>query len=323
MVLNVRQTPQLSQSVETDGAVSLRRKRSGDRARGRSAPVLRTQEEIEKIRAAGMVVDNALAQAEKACAPGVCSHDLDEIVRETIAKAGADALFLDYPSYVPGKGFPGAACVSVNDAVIHGVPGQEKLEFGDIVSIDCGVRLDGWCADGARTVAVGTPSQEHQNLITTTKQLLDFAIEKIRPGVRWSTIAAAMDEFAWEAGYGVVAEYVGHGIGRQLHEAPSAPAVMTRSLDGRGDFTLRPGMVLAVEPMLVAIDDDVRDESGERRAFRVQTTVAADGWTVRTQSGALASHFEHTIAVTRAGSFVLTGGEESALQRNESEAMRG
>lgn len=324
MVLSSLPTTRLMHGVEHDGAMSLRSAHSRLRAHGGVSPALRTQAEIEKIRSAGNIVHESLERASEACIPGACTRDLEEVVRETIENSGAEPLFLDYPAYVRGQGFPAVACISVNDAVIHGIPGRRRLESGDVVSIDCGVRLDGWCADASRTVSAGTMTPEHLELVHATKSLLDYAINQIRPGVRWSTIAAALDSVASEAGYGVVADYVGHGIGRKLHEAPSAPSVMTRSLGSRGDFTLRPGMVIAVEPMLVLIDEESREACKDKgRAVRVDTVTARDGWTVRTFSGAVSSHFEHTIAVTRSGSDVLTAGRDRAIQADESEAMHG
>ena len=318
MILNSRPTSRLMHDVDRDSATSSIGARALLKASRGVAPALRTQSEIEKIRAAGEIVHEAIERASEACIPGAFTCDLAEVVRDSIEHAGAEALFLDYPKYVPGQGFPGVACISVNDAVIHGVPGRERLESGDVVSIDCGVRLDGWCADGSRTVAAGIMTPAHLELVQATKQMLESAISQIRPGVRWSTIAASLDSLASDAGYGVVSEYVGHGIGRHLHEAPSAPAVMTRSLGGRGDFTLRPGMVIAVEPMLVLIDEASSESCrGTGKAFRVDTLTASDGWTVRTSSGAVASHFEHTIAVTRSGSDVLTAGQGKVVRHTD------
>lgn len=310
--------------INRDVSGLLRSNRSRLRAHGGAAPALRTQSEIEMIRAAGSVVHQALQRASDACAPGVSTRDLEEVVRVTIEERGAEPLFLDYPGYVRGQGFPAVACISVNDAVIHGIPSSDRLDEGDLVSIDCGVRLDGWCADASCTVSAGDMAPGHTQLVRSTKRILDHAIENIRPGVRWSAIAGAMDSLAREAGYGVIADYVGHGIGRQLHEAPSAPAVMTRSLGGRGDFTLRPGMVIAVEPMLVMIGEQgFHSEDRGGNAIRVETVKSRDGWTIRTASGAVACHIEHTIAVTRSGSDVLTSGLVPAVGDDESEVARG
>ena len=261
-----------------------------------------------------MILRSALEAAAAQCVPGARTRDLDEAARVVIEEHDAEPLFLHYPEYVRGQGFPSIACVSVNDAVIHGLPGRQQLEAGDLVSIDCGVRLDGWCADSAITVPVGTLSESHRALVEATRAVLEVAIDRIRPGVRWSAIAAEMEALAARSGYGVIDDYVGHGIGRQLHESPSAPSVMTRSLASRGDFTLRPGMVLAVEPMLVMLGLDPEaliSEDEPTRAPRIDTRKDADGWTVRTVSGAVSCHLEHTVAVTRSGSDILTDGVAS------------
>lgn len=314
MVMTTRSFTTSTNDADTAAGVSVRGARTGLRAPGAAAPALRTESEIESIRAAGTVLRGALEAAAAQCVAGARTRDLDEAARATIEDAGAEPLFLHYPEYVRGQGFPAIACISVNDAVIHGVPGQQALEDGDLVSIDCGVRLDGWCADAAITVSVGAMKEAHRMLLAATRSVLELAIRRIRPGVRWSAIASEMEERSAEAGFGVVEDYVGHGIGRKLHESPSAPSVMTLSLKHRGDFTLRPGMVLAVEPMLVMLGQDPDAVSSEgRRAPRIDTRKDADGWTVRTVSGAVSCHLEHTIAVTRSGSDVLTDGARNSV----------
>jgi methionyl aminopeptidase len=314
MVMTTRSSTANTSAANTAAGVSVRGARTGLRAPGAAAPALRTESEIESIRAAGMVLRRALDAAAAQCVSGARTRDLDEAARATIETAGAEPLFLHYPEYIRGQGFPANACISVNDAVIHGVPGQQELHDGDLVSIDCGVRLDGWCADAAITVSVGVIQRSHRALLEATRSVLELAIERIRPGVRWSAIASAMEARTAEAGFGVVEEYVGHGIGRKLHESPSAPSVMTRSLEHRGDFTLRPGMVLAVEPMLVMLDEDPDAVlAGGHRASRIDTRKDVDGWTVRTVSGAVSCHLEQTIAVTRFGSDVLTNGNQTPM----------
>jgi methionyl aminopeptidase len=297
------------------------RTRSGLPATGPAAPALRTASEIDSIRAAGAVVRAALDAAAARCLPGVRTSELDDVAREVIESANAEPLFLHYPEYIRGQGFPATICVSVNDAVIHGIPGRECLAEGDLVTLDCGVRLDGWCADAAITVAVGGMKPSHRVMVDVTREILDLAISRIRPGVRWSSIASEMDATAARAGFGVIADYVGHGIGRKLHEAPSAPSVLTQSLKFRGDFTLRPGMVIAVEPMLVMPEHDrLVGSSDNTTAVRVESRTDADGWTVRTASGAVSCHLEHTIAVNRSGSEILTSPgrlPEAASQKHE------
>ena len=264
-------------------------------------PRIRSSMDIARIRKAGEVVASALDAASAACMPGVKTEDLDQIAAEVISASGADPLFLGHAG--PTGEFPASTCISVEDEITHGVPGDRVLESGEIVTIDCGVRLDGWCADAAVTVPVGEVCPERRELIETNESLLWLAIRMIRPGRRWSEIAEALQNAALDSDFGVVEEFTGHGIGQQLHEAPAIPSVLTQGLLGRGDFTLRPGMVLAIEPMLVLGGAALR---GDGTAAGVPTYLGSDGWTVSTLLGDPASHFEHTVAVTRNGAEVLT-----------------
>jgi methionyl aminopeptidase len=262
--------------------------------RRRAAMHLKSPQEIELMRRAGRVVHAALRSAASLCAAGAQTRDLDAAVSEVIRSAGATALFLNYPSFHAGEGFPGHICVSVNEEIVHGVPGPRVLCDGDLVTIDCGVMFDGWCADAAVTVPVGPCSREHSRLLTTAGDILDAAIDMARPGRRWSQIARVMEEIAECSGYGVVEEYVGHGIGRTLHELPQAPAFLRRTFEREHDFVLAEGMTLAVEPMLTLGSP--------------ATVTLEDGWTVITADRMPACHVEHTIAITRHGSDVLTDG---------------
>jgi methionyl aminopeptidase len=256
------------------------------------------------MREAGHVVRAALDAAVACCVPGALTADVDRAATQVIAAAGAEALFLNYPTYVPGEGFPAATCVSVNEEIVHGVPGRRVLRAGDVVSIDCGARLHEWCADAAITVPVGEIAPDWVRLLAVTEAMLAEAIHAIRPGRRWSEIARGMQALAEGAGFGIVVEYVGHGIGRQLHEAPEVPCHARddrRNGHGGGrlelserDFTLRPGMTLAIEPMLALGSPE--------------TIERPDGWTVATADGLPAAHFEQTIAVTADGADVLTDG---------------
>jgi methionyl aminopeptidase len=206
-----------------------------------------------------------------------------------------------------GLPFPAVACVSVDDEVIHGIPGDRRLEGGEIVSIDCGARLDGWCADAAISVPVGAVAADRLELLEATRTVLDTAVDLIRPGRRWSEIARILQELALDAGYGVLDDFTGHGIGRDLHEFPAVPSHLTRGLAGRGDFTLRRGMVLAIEPILVLVGSvSGAAVRGDGTACGVPVETAADGWTVRTVDAAVAAHFEHTVAVGRSGATILT-----------------
>jgi methionyl aminopeptidase len=260
---------------------------------------LKTMDEIAMIRAAGDVVAAALAAAKAVCTPGASTMDLDEAAAQVIANAGATSLFLNYPSYRVGHGFPARTCVSVNDVVVHGIPGDRLLRDGDVVTVDCGVRLNGWCADSAITVGVGRVSDDRARMIETANAILLDAIASMRPGVSWHSIAGRMQGRTESAGYGVVREYFGHGIGRQLHEPPSVPAYCESSSSTMGRFTLRPGMVLAIEPMLTRGSPE--------------TYMQPDGWTVSTADGSVACHVEHTVAVTNDGPMILTDGR---LTRN-------
>lgn len=261
------------------------------RAPREAAIALRSAAQISAMRAAGRVVREALDAAADACTAGATTAEVDAAAAGVIAARGAEPLFLNYPLYLPGQGFPCCTCVSVDDEVVHGIPGPRQLRGGELVSIDCGVRLDGWCADAAVTVAVDAPTPIGALLLATTRAALDEAISMIRPGRRWSEIAARIESIAEESGLAIVREYVGHGIGRSLHEAPEVPNHhdVTRVAS---DFTLRPGMTLAIEPMFVAGAPDTVEQD--------------DGWTVCTADGMSACHFEQSIAVTADGAEVLT-----------------
>lgn len=251
------------------------------------------------MRRAGRVVRAALDAAAAACVDGATTFDVnasaEAAIRRCAERLGTDVrpLFLNYPTYVAGEGFPAVTCVSVNEELVHGVPGRRVLRRGDVVSIDCGASVDGWCADSAITVAIEPIADASRSLLETTRRVLDVAIEMVRPGRRWSEIAGCMQRLAEEAGLGVVRDYVGHGIGRRLHEAPEVPGFVDPEREQR-DFTLRPGMTLAIEPMLVL--------------GRAATIEGDDGWTVSTADRLASAHFEHTIAVTRDGADILTDG---------------
>ena len=274
----------------------------------RPAPALRSAEDIEGIRAAGAIVAGALDAARAACTEGASTAAIDRAVHAWILAAGAEPVFLGYRGSCEGQGgarppFPAASCISVNEELVHGVPGARALMRGDVVSIDAGVRSAGWCADSAITVCVGDADATTSRMVAVAERMLDEAIARIRPGVRWSSIAEAMETLATDSGFAVAVDFVGHGIGRDLHEPPQVPCSLYSSFLEHGDFTLRPGMVLAIEPMIVD-ERPVRNERGELRNPRV--TLAADGWTVVLDSGARSCHVEHTVAVTRDGADILS-----------------
>jgi methionyl aminopeptidase len=255
--------------------------------------VLKSRREIEMMRRAGQVAHEILAKMESATVIGVSTLELDELARQELDHVGAVALSKNYPTYKPGEGFPGHTCISVNDEVVHGIPGRRTLKEGDVVTLDLALSLNGYCVDTARTVPVGNVSKVAGRLLEVTKQTLEIAVQNIRPGKKWSEIARLMQYNVERHGFSVVREFVGHGIGSKMHEDPKVPNFVDPE-QLRGDFKLRPGMTLAVEPMVVAGRRDV--------------DLLPDKWTVVTEDGQPAAHFEHTIAVTDVGVDVLTDG---------------
>jgi len=242
------------------------------------------------MREAGRLVALVLQAVAEAARPGVTTGELNALAEEMITAAGAEPLFKGVRSSQASFPYPAALCTSVNEEVVHGIPGPRRLKEGDIVSIDCGVRVDGYCGDAAITVAVGRVRPEAERLIRVTREALEIAVQQIRPGRRWSEVARQIQRHVERNGFSVVREFVGHGIGRSLHEDPKVPNFVEPR---QRTFTLEPGMVLAVEPMVNMGSPDV-------------CYAGDDGWTVVTRDGQWAAHFEHTIAVTDHGSEVLT-----------------
>jgi methionyl aminopeptidase len=247
------------------------------------AIMIKSPQEIEKMRVSGIAlrkVHNAIAPHVKA---GASTMDLEEIAVAKIAELGAKAAFKGY------HGYPSALCTSVNDEVVHGMPNAKRvLKDGDILSIDCGVIIDGFYSDAAVTYAIGKPTERTQKLLDVTKASLEAAIEQCQVGGRLFDISATVQEMCEAEGFGVVREFVGHGIGRSMHEDPQVPNFGTR---GKGP-RLKAGMVLAIEPMINAGKPEVK--------------VLKDGWTAVTVDGSYSAHFEHTVAITKDGPLVLT-----------------
>lgn len=246
--------------------------------------VYKSPPEIDRMRRAGRIVAGTIERVVAAVAPGKTTADLDAVAEAYIRERGAVPSFLGY------RGFPATICTSLNQEVVHGIPSPKRvLEEGDILSLDFGAIWEGFHADSAVTVFVGEPpSAEAEKLVLVTEESLDAGISQIRPGGRLSDISHAVEQVVLGAGFEVVREYVGHGIGRNLHEDPQIP---NYGPSGRGP-ELRPGLVIAVEPMV--------------NMGGWETRVLADDWTVVTADGALSAHFEHTIAVTEDGHEVLT-----------------
>lgn len=246
------------------------------------------------MRRAGRVVYQVLTRMRELAGPGVTTAALNEVAEEMIRQAGGEALFRGVKTKQARFPFPAALCTSVNDQVVHGIPSDRPLVEGDIVSVDCGVRLDGYCGDAATTIAVGCVDPQTQRLLDVTLEALNIAIELIAPKRWWSEVARAIQEHAESAGFSVVRDFVGHGIGRQMHEEPKVPNFVDPG-DRRHDFKLCEGMTLAVEPMINAGTAEVVYQDASR-------------WPVVTKDGARAAHFEHTVAVTAHGADVLTDG---------------
>ena len=244
------------------------------------------------LRNAGLVVANVLSKLKKHAKPGVSTAELDALAMEMTRQAGAIALFKGVPCPYMNKPFPGGICASINEQLVHGIPSRTAvLKEGDILTVDFGVKLNGYCGDSAFTVGIGQISEERQKLLDVTKRLLDIAIENMAPGIKWSTIAGMMEQTAAQAGFSVVKDYVGHGIGTEMHEDPKVPNFVSKELL-RDDIVLKEGMILAVEPMVNMGKAGVRTLS--------------DGWTVVTKDKKCSAHFEHTIAVVENGCDVLT-----------------
>lgn len=255
---------------------------------------IKTPEQIDTMRQAGLVVAHTLALLAEQATPGMTTGDLDAIAAETIAAAGARPSFLGY------HGFPGVICTSVNEQVVHGIPSDRVLAAGDVVSVDCGAIVDGWHGDAAVTVALGSVAPEVEHLLHVTEQAMWHGIAAAALGGRVTDISAAIEQHVRSQGdFGIVEEYVGHGIGSAMHQPPNVPNV---GPPGHGP-RLVPGLVLAVEPMVTLGSPGTR--------------VLGDEWTVVTTDGQVAAHSEHTFTLTDAGAWVLTAfdGGRSDLER--------
>jgi methionyl aminopeptidase len=270
-----------------------------DRMKG---PILKSRDEIAVMDRANRVVLEILELMREMVKPGVTTAQMNAVAEEELAKRGAKSPFKGYaPMGLPP--YPAVVCSSVNDVIVHGIPSRTKLQEGDIVGLDFGSILDGFVGDGAVTVAVGKVAPRTEELIRTTKECLDKAIEQMVPGNHIGDIGAAVQEHAESRGFHVIRNFVGHGIGRRMHEDPQ---VYNYGKRGRG-LELREGMVLAVEPMLCEIGPKLRSrlQRAGRDGMVDDVRTDADRWTARTLDGTLAAHFEHSIAVTADGPKVL------------------
>jgi methionyl aminopeptidase len=248
------------------------------------AVVLKTPGEIELMDRANRIVHQVLEAVGQRMVPGVKTRELDILAERVIRDAGGVPAFLHY------RGYPATLCISVNDVIVHGIPGEVPLQEGDIVGIDCGVFYKGYCGDAARTFAVGRIDPAAERLLRVTEEALHLGVAQVRPGGRLQDIGWAVQQHAESHGYSVVREFTGHGVGTSLHEDPQVPNF---GVLGKGP-KLKPGMVLAIEPMVNAGACGIRMDP--------------DGWTARTEDGSLSAHFEFSVAVTTSGAQVLGTG---------------
>jgi methionyl aminopeptidase len=265
-------------------------------------PVLKTRDELAIMDRANRIVLELLEQMREMAKPGATTAQINAMAEEELAKRGAKSPFKGYaPMGLPP--YPAVVCVSANDVIVHGIPNRVKLQEGDILGLDFGSVFEGFVGDGAITVGVGKVTPRADELMRTTKECLDLAIEEMRPGRHIGDIGAAVQEHAESRGFHVIRNFVGHGIGRRMHEEPQ---VYNYGRRGRG-LELREGMVLAIEPMLCEIGPKLRTriERGGRDGVIQDVRTDADGWTARTLDGTLAAHFEHSVAVTSSGPWVL------------------
>jgi methionyl aminopeptidase len=252
--------------------------------------IRKSPSELEKMRASGRLVATILERLKAEVRPGITTHELEVTAEKLVADAGARPAFKGY--YVPaaGKRYPCVLCTSINEEVVHGIPSRKRmLKEGDIVKIDIGVELDGYYGDSATTVAVGRIAPETERLMEVTREALDKAIEQMRSGQKLFDVCGAVQRHVEDNGFSVVREFVGHGIGTRLHEEPHVPNYVDPKVSNP---RLRPGMVFAVEPMVCAGTPETR--------------VLSDRWTAVTVDGSPAAHFEHCVAVTENGPWILT-----------------
>ncbi|MCA9241058.1 MAG: type I methionyl aminopeptidase [Planctomycetales bacterium] len=266
---------------------------------------LKSDREIAKMRKSGLAVWRAHQIAAEMIRPGVTTQEIDRALDAYFASLNAKPLFKDYPNPERGKPpFPAVTCMSKNQVVVHGIPDNVPLREGDILSIDTGCRLNGWCGDAAVTHAIGEPSPDVQRLLDVTQGTLQLAFDLLHTKDRWSQVASEMARYVKDHGFSTVEDFVGHGIGRRMHEDPQVPNFVSRSLRGAADFYIEPGLVIAVEPMV---------NMGKKKVRLLR-----DYWTQVTKDGKPSAHFEHTIAITRDGPVRLTvapgPGEEPLLE---------
>ncbi len=247
---------------------------------------IKSPREIEKMRAAGRIASEVLEQVSSFIRPGVSTREVDQYAADLIATAGCKSAFLGY------RKFPGNICISVNEEVVHGIGGARRVQYGDIIKLDIGVIKDGWVGDTAKTVPVGIITPQIQRLLQVTEEALDLCIPLVREGKRLHDVSGAIESYVTRNGYTVVREFVGHGVGRHLHEEPQVPNYRSGP-----NPKLKAGMTLAIEPMV--------------NMGRAEVKVLGDDWTVVTTDGKPSAHFEHTVLVTKGEPEILTWREKT------------
>jgi methionyl aminopeptidase len=255
------------------------------------APELKSAREIGLMREAGKIVAECLRTCREMAKPGVRTIEINRAVEAIYAKYGATPLFKGYPGSNPKVPFPASTCISINEQVVHGIPGQRELRDGDLVKIDTACKLNGWCADAAVSLPIGEIRPERKRLLDVGHQVLQIAIDDLPKRRWWSEVAMHMQHHAEQAGYTMVEQYVGHGIGRIMHENPQVPNFVNRDVK-KHDFRIEPGIVIAVEPMV--------------NMGKADTRTLGDHWTVVTKDGLPSVHIEHTLAITADGILILT-----------------
>ncbi|MBR5757392.1 MAG: type I methionyl aminopeptidase [Thermoguttaceae bacterium] len=259
---------------------------------------LKTEKDIWKMRKAGLLTWSAHELVRKIIRPGMTTRELDAEVEKLFDRNFAVGMFKGVPGRVP---FPAVTCISINDQVVHGIPGDRVIQDGDLVSVDLGCKIDGWCGDSAYTSLVGSVSEKAKKLVQTTRETLWLAIERLKTARYWSEVARDMEKYVRERGFSVVESFVGHGIGRTMHEEPQVPNFIYESFLREEDFQIRPGLVIAIEPMV--------NEGGKR------IKQLSDFWTIKTADGKLSAHEEHTVGMLKTGPLVLTGPPETEDER--------
>ena len=253
---------------------------------------LKSPREINLMREAGRLVAQALDRVRLLAVPGSTTAEMDEAVASLFREHDAVPLFRNYPNSTRGKpAFPAVICASVNEAVVHGIPNRRLLKEGDVVSIDTGCRLNGWCGDAAVTLPIGNVNAEIQKLLQVTKDTLDLSVRAMARCRTWAEVAGLMEQYVKSQGMSVVEKFVGHGIGQEMHEEPQVPNFVNKALR-KNDIRLEPGLVLAIEPMVALGTKNV--------------DVLGDHWTVVTKDRRASAHFEHTVAMTVDGPRILT-----------------